>query len=74
MRQRVSYYGNRVVKRSVFKNKSCVQLPKLITFSFVKFSEKHDLHMETAFNLSLIYRASGNELMAKELLMKHCWV
>ncbi|XP_068727355.1 general transcription factor 3C polypeptide 3-like [Montipora capricornis] len=40
----------------------------------VKFSDKHDLHRETAFNLSLIYRASGNEIMAKELLMKHCWV
>jgi len=39
-----------------------------------KFSEKHDLHRETAFNLSLIYRASGNELMARELLMTHCWV
>lgn len=40
----------------------------------VEFSDKHDLHRETAFNLSLIYRASGNELMAKELLMTHCWV
>ncbi|KAJ7323395.1 General transcription factor IIIC, polypeptide 3 [Desmophyllum pertusum] len=39
-----------------------------------KFSEKRDLHRETAFNLSLIYRASGNEIMAKELLMTHCWV
>lgn len=39
-----------------------------------KFSEKHDLHRETAFNLSLIYRASGNEIMARELLMTHCWV
>lgn len=43
-------------------------------FSFVQFSEKHDLHREAAFNLSLIYRASGNEVMAKELLMTHCWI
>lgn len=40
----------------------------------VKFSEKHDLHREAAFNLSLIYRASGNEVVAKELLMTHCWI
>lgn len=56
------------------------QLFKFLIFSFfthhslIQFSEKHDLHRETAFNLSLIYRASGNEIMARELLMTHCWV
>lgn len=67
--------------------KGCFQLPifnfQLFNFlifsfftphSFIQFSEKHDLHRETAFNLSLIYRASGNEIMARELLMTHCWV
>lgn len=50
-------------------------VPFLLTFfRFVQFSEKHDLHREAAFNLSLIYRASGNELMAKELLKTHCWI
>lgn len=56
------------------------QLFNFLIFSFfthhslIQFSEKHDLHRETAFNLSLIYRASGNEIMARELLMTHCWV
>ena len=67
--------------------KGCFQLPifnfqlfNFLIFSFftphslIQFSEKHDLHRETAFNLSLIYRASGNEIMARELLMTHCWV
>ena len=53
-----------------------VGLPEQFTsvFRFVQFSEKHDLHREAAFNLSLIYRASGNEVVAKELLMTHCWI
>ena len=46
----------------------------ILTRSFVQFSGKHDLHRETAFNLSLIYRASGNELIARELLRKHCCI
>jgi len=33
-----------------------------------------DLHREVAYNLSLIYRASGNIELAKDILYRYCWV
>ena len=35
---------------------------------------KYGLHREAAFNLSLIYRESGNEVLARQLLAKYCRV
>ncbi|CAB3989602.1 general transcription factor 3C polypeptide 3-like [Paramuricea clavata] len=37
-----------------------------------KFWDKNNLHREAAFNLSLIYRASGNNQVARDLLQKYC--
>ncbi|XP_046844489.1 general transcription factor 3C polypeptide 3-like isoform X1 [Xenia sp. Carnegie-2017] len=36
------------------------------------FWDKNNLHREAAFNLSLIYRTSGNNQVAKDLLRKYC--
>ena len=47
---------------------------EICLFAFPQYSDNHDLHREAAFNLSLIYKASGSDMLAAELMMKYCWV
>ena len=65
---------NQVSRKPMFAVSLCTSsFKKIHTLSYyMQWARVSDLRSEAAFNLSLIYRASGNNKLALHTLRKYC--